>query len=260
MGSASRKALEAGIAALDAQHSTDLATGEQLLAATRAIASSVQLRALLADSGIEEQGKSGVIRRVFGGFTAVLPVLDTVVAQRWSNGEELVDGLETLGYRAVAASAQGDGIETELAAFGQIVRSDAQLELAMGTSLGTPEAKLALVDRLLSGASQQTRVIVRHIVASLGRRRFAESLRRAAAAVADQSGQSVAVVRTAVALGDAQLQRLEAALNSRYGRRLSISQVIDPTLIGGVRISVGDDVIDGSVATRLNDLRLQLAG
>lgn len=260
MGSASRKALEAGIAVLDAQHTTDLATGEQLLAATRAIASSVQLRALLADPGIEAHGKSGVIRRVFGGFAGVIPVIEAVVSERWSNGNELVDGLETLGYRAVASSAPGGSVETELATFGQVVRSDAQLELAMGTSLGTADAKVVLVDRLLGDASEQTRVIVRHIVASLGRRRFAESLRRAASAVAEQSGQSVAVVRTAAALTEPQLRRLETALNARYGRRLSISQIVDPTLIGGVRISVGDDVIDGSVATRLNDLRLQLAG
>lgn len=260
MGSASRKALEAGIAALEAQHTTDLATGEQLLAATRAIASSVQLRSLLADPGIEAQGKSSVIRRVFGGFASVVPIIDAVVAERWSNGHELVDGLETLGYRAVASSAADGHVETELASFGQVVRSDAELELAMGTSLGTADAKTVLVDRLLGDASEQTRVIVRHIVASLGRRRFAESLRRAASAVAEQSGQSVAVVRTAVALSAPQLQRLETSLNTRYGRRLSISQIVDPSLIGGVRISVGDDVIDGSVATRLNDLRLQLAG
>jgi len=250
----------AAIAALDALGKTDVETADRLLAATRAVAGSSQLRHLLADPGIEAHGKLGVVQRVFSGYGDVLRVIETVAAARWSSGDELVDGLETLGFRAVAASAIGVSVERELFAFGQVVRSDAELELAMGSALGTPESKAALVDRLLRSASPQARLVVRHIVLSLGRRRFADSVKRAAAAIAEQAGFGVATVRTAASLTDQQQIRLAGALESRYGRKLSINQVVDPSLIGGVRISVGDDVIDGSVATRLNDLRLQLAG
>ncbi|HEY8590427.1 MAG TPA: F0F1 ATP synthase subunit delta, partial [Naasia sp.] len=91
-------------------------------------------------------------------------------------------------------------------------------------------------------------------------RRIGALLRRTAGVIADEAGLGIATVVTATPLAPAQLQRLERVLSVRYGRSLSINQVIDETLIGGVRISVGDDVIDGSVATRLSDLRLQLAG
>jgi F-type H+-transporting ATPase subunit delta len=106
----------------------------------------------------------------------------------------------------------------------------------------------------------QTRILVGHLVRQPRGRRMGEALRNASAIVADQAGLGIATVRTATPLTSAQLTRLESTLSARYGRKLSINQVIDGTLIGGVRISIGDDVIDGSVATRLSDLRLQLVG
>ena len=53
---------------------------------------------------------------------------------------------------------------------------------------------------------------------------------------------------------------LAKSLSSRYGRNLTINQVIDASVVGGLKVQIGDDVIDGSIATRLKDLRLQLAG
>jgi F-type H+-transporting ATPase subunit delta len=56
-----------------------------------------------------------------------------------------------------------------------------------------------------------------------------------------------------------QLERLREGLARAYGRNVAINQVIDESVIGGLRVRIGNDVIDGSVATKLNDLRLQLA-
>jgi F-type H+-transporting ATPase subunit delta len=49
-------------------------------------------------------------------------------------------------------------------------------------------------------------------------------------------------------------------LTTQYGREPRIALRIDPTVIGGLRVQIGEDVIDGTVASRLADLRLQLAG
>ena len=70
----------------------------------------------------------------------------------------------------------------------------------------------------------------------------------------------MATVTSATAISDAQVERLAAGLSAKYGRNLRINQVVDPGVIGGLRVQVGDDVIDGSVAKRLDDVRLQLAG
>ena len=147
-----------------------------------------------------------------------------------------------------------------LFAFGNAVSSDAQLELAVGSKLGSDEAKAALVERLLGAkTTPQTLAIVSHLVQQPRGRRIAELLRNAMAIVADEAGLAVATVTTAAPITPEQLTRLSAALSASYGRGLRINHEIDPALVGGVRVQLGDEIIDGSVASRLNELRLQLA-
>jgi F-type H+-transporting ATPase subunit delta len=170
--------------------------------------------------------------------------------------------MEEIGIRVVASTAHdGSTIANELFAFDAAVRSDSSLELAIGTKLSDPEAKAGLVQRLLGGrASEQTITIVSHLVRQPRGRRIGELLRTAADIVSDQSDQLVATVTTARVLDDAHSARLEQGLSRQFGRSLRINQVVDPAVIGGLRVQVGDEVIDGTVATKLSALRLQLAG
>ena len=57
-----------------------------------------------------------------------------------------------------------------------------------------------------------------------------------------------------------QFERLQSGLNGLYGRELKVNVKVDPTLIGGVRVSVGDEMVDSTVVTRLSELRRTLAG
>ena len=68
------------------------------------------------------------------------------------------------------------------------------------------------------------------------------------------------MITTAAPISAAQQERLIALLSARYGRPVAVNTVIDPAVVGGLRVQIGDDVIDASVASRLNDLRLRLAG
>jgi F-type H+-transporting ATPase subunit delta len=265
MGSATREALASSRAALSAQGGTaDLATGESLLEAGRVVGSSLQLLAALADPSADAAAKIALVNSVFssGVTPRALELLQAVASERWSSHGDLLAGIEDLGIRAVAASAPaGVSVESELFAFGTTVSSDSGLELALTSKLGAADAKADLVDRLLAGkASAQTLAIVRHLVLQPRGRRIGELLSHAASVVADQAGAAVATVSSATVLPAEQLTRLKTELARRYGRELSVNLVIDPALVGGLRIQIGDDVIDGSVATRLNDLRIQLAG
>ncbi|WP_353827421.1 F0F1 ATP synthase subunit delta [Agromyces sp. SYSU T0242] len=263
MGSATREALAGTRAELAALGRAELPVAGDLLAATRVIAVTPQLRTALTDNEADAAQKAELVERVFGGriAPAAAKLLVSAAAQRWSSQADFLDGVEELGFR-VAAEAAGDAeVDGELYAFQRTVASDAELELALGSKLGSVEAKVALVDRLLAPvASPATTLIVRHLVQSPRGRRTGEMLRGAAAIVADQRGFDVATVTSAVALSDDQITRLERTLGARAGRRVRFDAIVDPDVLGGVRVQIGDDVIDGSVASRLSDLRQKLAG
>jgi F-type H+-transporting ATPase subunit delta len=262
MGSASRAALEAAVSALASAKGVTRASGEQLLSAGRDIAGSSQLRAVLVDPSVEPADKAKLVSRIFGGLdSAAASLLDGMVASRWSNSDQLIDGIEQIGIRAIAGDAGAADIEAELFEFSRAVSSNNELELAVGSTLSDPQQKAELVDRLLAGkASAGTLAIVRHLVQSPRGRRIGQLLQSAAETVADASGGIVATVTAAAPLSSAQLTTLTKTLTAQYGREPRIDVRIDPSVIGGLRVQVGDDVIDGTVASRLAELRLQLAG
>lgn len=264
MGSATSQALVAAREVLTgAVGRSGLTIGQSLFAVANAMSGSAQLRAALADPAADAQAKQTLVAALFPKATAgATAVLASVVSSRWSSQDDLIAGIDELGIRAVAASApKTTSVADELFTFARAVSSDAELELGLGSKLGSREAKRSLVVALLQGrASAQTQAIVEQLVANPRGARIGQSLAKAAALVADQAGQRIALVITASALAPAQLERLRAGLSAGYGTDLKLNQIVDPSIIGGVRVQIGDDVIDGSVSTRLNELRLALVG
>jgi F-type H+-transporting ATPase subunit delta len=264
MGSATREALTAVRDTLAQQGSAaDLGVAEELFSLARLLGSSVQLRNAVADPSADAAEKGARVERAFSGkvTAAALAVLSTAAQQRWSQPGDIIDGLEEAGVRAIAQSAPASvSLSDELFEVGRAVASDAQLELALRSKLADPAAKVGVVDRLLTGkVSEQTVAIVRQVVADPRGRGIRESLRWAQLTVADEKQAVLATVTSAQALSAAQLDRLRGALTKRYDKAIAFNAVIDPQLIGGLRVQVGDDVIDSSIATRLSDVRLQLA-
>lgn len=263
MGSATRSALESARTALSAAKGIDLAAGEQLLAAARTIGSSPQLLNALSNPSANSDGTTALVDTVFSELGApARGLLQSMVASRWSSGDDLLAGIEEIGIRAIAANAPSDGaIEAELFEFGRAVTSHPELELAISSKRGTAASKLALVTDLLgSRASAHSRAIAGHLVQQPRGRRIGELVRSAATTAADTAGKGIATVTVAAPLTAAQRQSVAESIATRYGREHVINQIVDPSLIGGVRVQVGDEVTDGSIAARLNDVKLQLAG
>jgi F-type H+-transporting ATPase subunit delta len=263
MGSATREAISAGNAALAKQGTVDLATGEQLLSAALVVNGSHELRAALADDTAKDSDRLGIVDAVFGGYTkAAKAVLESLATARWSSEDDLVAGIEELGIRALASSAaKGITIDDELFEFGTAVASDSELELALGSKLGAIEGKLALVESLLDGkASEQTIAILKALLEQPRGRRIAELIRYAATIVADESGLGIATVTVASPLDQKQRARLASALSAQYERDIRLNEVVDVAILGGMRVQVGSEVIDGTISNRIADLRIRLAG
>lgn len=263
MGSATTQARTAVTTVLDAAPAVDLDVARELFAAARVIGDSSHLSAALADAAAPSAARAQVVSDVFGKAlhpTAVL-LLVTVVEQRWSSVSDLIYGINETAIRAASIAAPDADIEEELFRFSRTVADNAELELALGGRRGDATAKGTLVDTLLGGrASEATTLIVASIVRQTGDRRVRQLLSWAMKTVADQRERKVATVVSAVPLSAAQVDRLSAALAKKYGTRVSLNSVIDPTVVGGLRVQIADDVIDASVSSRLADLRQRLAG
>lgn len=265
MGSATRSATTAVHAVLKKSLPASLATAEALFGASAVIASSSQLRSTLSNPAIDAGEKQKLVTDLFGkSFDKDASALvGAATAQRWSSGDDLVTGIEDLGLRAAASSVKEAGrLEGEIFSFARAVSSDADLELALGSKLGDPQSKAALASTLLKNAKAQpaTIAIVSALVRSPRGRRIGALLAYAARTVADQGGRIVAAVTSAQTLSDAQLKAVASTVKGMYGHEAVLNVTVNPETLGGVRIQVGDDVIDGSVAARIADLRIQLAG
>ena len=108
--------------------------------------------------------------------------------------------------------------------------------------------------------SEATVLIASSLVQQPRERRVRELLGRAIQLAAAQRKRVVATVASAVPLSAQQQTRLAAALSARYDTEVAINTVVDPATVGGLRVQIADDVIDGTVASRLSELRQRLAG
>ena len=262
MGSATTQALSATQKALEATKIGDLSVSRELFAAARTIAESSQLSGALSAWGVAGEARAGVAGQVFAAYQPItVELLRTAAGARWSTLEDLIAGVEALAIRAAAIASPSDDVEGELFQVARTVAANPELELALGSRLGDSTAKGALIEKLLAGrASEATTLIVSSLVQQPRERRVRTLLSRALRLVADQRGRTVATVYAASPLDAAQVDRLSAALSQRYGADITVNLVVDPSVVGGVRVEIGDDVIDATVSSRINDLRQRLAG
>lgn len=262
MGSATTQALATTTAELAAAKVGDLTVARELFAAAREIADSAQLSGALSSWGAPAAARTQVAATVFAGYSPLtVQLLSTAVSQRWSSASDLVTGIEELAIRAAAQGAPSADVAAELFQVVRTVASNPELELALGSRLGDASAKGALIEKLLAGrASEATILIASALVQQPRERRVRSLLNRAMGLAADQRGNTVATVRVASELDAAQQSRLSEALRARYGTDVTINVVVDPAVLGGARVEIGDDVIDGTVSSRINDLRQRLAG
>lgn len=262
MASSTRASRQAAIQLLDAE-SPSLSLAQELFAVAQALHGSTQLRGLLSDPSAEADQKRSAAQAVFGAklSPASLKLVGELTAMRWSSARDLADSFERLAVRAVAATeaASLDALIDEIFAVAQLVSSDAELELAL-SSQAELEAKLSLVGKLLAGkVSAATALLAAGAVSSRTSKRIAQVLSNYADWLTEFANESVAQIRAARPLSDSQLNRLAAALGKSFGRSLKLNVVIDPEIIGGVRVAVGGEVIDASVHARINEARLQLS-
>jgi F-type H+-transporting ATPase subunit delta len=225
------------------------------------------LRRHLADPATDEDRRRRLVDTVFGGKVsdAAVRVVVGLVSSRWSTSGDLVDAVETLARHAALAAAERDGaledVEDELFRFGRVLDAEYELQELLADRARPIEGRLELLDRLVSTkVAPVTLQLLRQAVQLPRGRRLDVQVERLAELAAERRGRSVALVRAAAPLSAEQEARLGDVLSRIYGRAIDVQVELDPELLGGLVIRVGDELIDGSVAARLTVAARRLSG
>ena len=236
--------------------------------------SSAGLRRALTDPSRSGEEKSALVKQLVGGKVSddAAEIASGLASLRWASARDIGDALETLAATVViavaenksAVSASGitglEELENDLFAFNQTVASSHEVQRALGESQASAAAKISLAEKLLPGASPEAQLLIGQAVSQPRGVKPSKLIDNFAKLAAKRQQRWIATVRVTRPLTDAQASRLQAGLDALYGRELKVNVSVDPTLIGGIRVQVGDEVLDASVVARLSELRRQLAG
>ena len=240
--------------------------GEELFAVVGLLDHEPALRRGLTEPSVPAAAKEQVLDSVLGGKIGrpALDVLKVAVAKRWSISSDLTDAVEQVAIVATAASAEEagklDDVESELFRFARILDAEPQLREALSDPAPSLEGKRSLLNDVLGRkVGKVTKDLLVQLVA--GRHRsLTRGLLHYQQVLAARHQRLLATAWVATELSEAHQRRLARALGAMYDKPVHLNVVVDPDVLGGVRIKIGDDLIDSSIETRLADAQRQLIG
>lgn len=240
--------------------------GDELFSVAWLLDAQPTLRRALTDISRPPADRAGLARALLTGKLGrtTLDLVVSLAEARWSVPRDLADATEQLAVLANAAAADEaghlDDVEDELFRFGRVIAGSAGLAAALNDPLVPGSAKSQLVSTLLAGKVSETTLRLISAAAAHPRGRSLEMcLTDYAQLAAEWRERLIAVVRVAVPLGEDERRRLAAALAAAFGRQVHLDILTDPGVLGGISVRIGDEFIDGSVASRLATLRRRLA-
>jgi F-type H+-transporting ATPase subunit delta len=241
------------------------ALGNELFAVAGLLAGQPALRRALTDPSRSADARAGLAAAVLSGKVSAdcLGLVSSAAAARWSVPGDLTDAVEQLAVQSIVAAAEYEGrldeLEDELFRFGRVVASQPELRIALANPFVAADAKRQLLSDLLAAkvTPEALRLITQAAVNPLGRS-LDVSLDEYARLAAQRRERLVAEVHVAAPLSTEQRQRLAAALAASYGQQVHLNVVLDQKVAGGMTVRIGDELIDGSVATRLAEARRRM--
>lgn len=270
LAAASRQALSGAREALtdmlaDVPDADAAGASEGLFAVVRLLDGSGQLLRALADPTTPHEAKEQLLDQLLGGKLdgLALQTVKQAVTRRWSSARDLVDAVEILAVQAafLRAHAEGslDDVEDQLFRFSRIVAQDPSLRAVLTDRALGDDRKTALLDGLLAdrARAETVRLISALVLAPRGRT-LEDGLAEYSRLAAQIRDRSVAYVTSAVRLDEGQEQRLAAALAHTFGREVQLQVDLDPAVVGGLFIRVGDEVIDATTRHHLRAARIAL--
>jgi F-type H+-transporting ATPase subunit delta len=261
LGGSSRQSLQVARGALDvavkgATGAAAASLSADLFVVASTLHGSLSLRRAITDPSRDAAAKATLVKDLFKSLSAsAIDLTAKVSSLRWSSSGDLVQVLEQLAIEAQASAANIDGvldrIEDELFTAEQSVTASPELRKALIT-VGADDAKIGIIkDLFAKNASPYSVALLSQLVTTLRGRSIEVAFHDYKYALAARRNRVIALVRVAVALTDAQRDRLATALTAQVGQPVRINIEVDPNVLGGVAIKFADELVDGTVVNRL---------
>lgn len=236
--------------------------GNELFTITKVLDDSIQLERALTDPSRPVADKVAVLKELLGdnAHPMTMEIMTDLVSRRWSRARDIANAVEDFGVDAMMYYADATDatlqVSIELSELHSALLNLPVVRAKLYDYQATSEARVKLFREVFSGKTlnKVTMRLAEHATCNLRRRRYLETIQWLINKFSRHMGESMVTVTTATPLKKEQIKRLVEVYSAKVGRQVHINSVVDPTVLGGMRIQVGDEVTDNTVVAQLQDL------
>ena len=236
--------------------------GNELFTITKVLDDSIQLERALTDPSRPVADKVAVLTELLGDnvHPMTMEIMTDLVSRRWSRARDIANAVEDFGVDAMMYYADATDatlqVSIELSELHSALLNLPVVRAKLYDYQATSEARVKLFREVFSGKTlnKVTMRLAEHATCNLRRRRYLETIQWLINKFSRHMGESMVTVTTATPLKKEQIKRLVEVYSAKVGRQVHINSVVDPTVLGGMRIQVGDEVTDNTVVAQLQNL------
>ena len=236
--------------------------GNELFTITKVLDDSIQLERALTDPSRPVADKVAVLKELLGdnAHPMTMEIMTDLVSRRWSRARDIANAVEDFGVDAMMYYADATDatlqVSIELSELHSALLNLPVVRAKLYDYQATSEARVKLFREVFSGKTlnKVTMRLAEHATCNLRRRRYLETIQWLINKFSRHMGESMVTVTTATPLKKEQIKRLVEVYSAKVGRQVHINSVGDPTVLGGMRIQVGDEVTDNTVVAQLQNL------
>ncbi|PKC92446.1 F0F1 ATP synthase subunit delta [Bifidobacterium longum] len=236
--------------------------GNELFTITKVLDDSIQLERALTDPSRPVADKVAVLKELLGdnAHPMTMEIMTDLVSRRWSRARDIANAVEDFGVDAMMYYADATDatlqVSIELSELHSALLNLPVVRAKLYDYQATSEARVKLFREVFSGKTlnKVTMRLAEHATCNLRRRRYLETIQWLINKFSRHMGEPMVTVTTATPLKKEQIKRLVEVYSAKVGRQVHINSVVDPTVLGGMRIQVGDEVTDNTVVAQLQNL------
>mgnify|MGYP000077568133 FL=1 len=237
--------------------------GNELFTITSALDHNIQLERALTDPSRPVEDKVAVVKTLIGdqAHPLVMEIMSDLVSRRWSRVSDIANAVEDFGVDGMMYYADYTNttlqVSVELAELHSALLNLPVVRTKLYDATVSSEARVKLLYSLIGDAdfTKVTKRLAEHATCNLRNRRYLQTIQWLINKFSRHMGESMVTVTTATPLSKEQVEKLIAIYSAKTGHPVHINSVVDPTVMGGMRIQVGDEVTDNTVVAQLQHLQ-----